>query len=209
MDITYIGHSSFKIKTKTATLITDPFDPSATGIKYPPQEAEIVTISHDHADHNYLDKISGYKKVVSGPGEYEVKGVSIIGIPTFHDDKGGSERGKNTVYVFETEGLRIAHLGDLGHALSESQIEELGEIDVLMIPVGGVYTIGPKEASDLVSKIEPYFVMPMHYGSDKLQPVDTFLKEMGQPGEKIAKFSLKKIDIEENQNMKVIVLENK
>ena len=209
MDITYIGHSSFKIKTKSATVITDPFDPASTGIKFPPQEADIVTISHDHADHNYLEKISGYKKVVAGPGEYEIMGISIIGISTFHDDKEGSERGKNTIYVYEAEGLRIVHLGDLGHALSESQIEALGEVDILMIPVGGVYTIGPKEASDLVSAVEPYFVIPMHFGGDKLQPLEAFLKEVGQEGEKMSKFSIKKMDIEENQNTKVVVLENK
>ncbi|MEK7470385.1 MAG: MBL fold metallo-hydrolase [Patescibacteria group bacterium] len=209
MDITYIGHSSFKIRTKSATVITDPFDPASTGIKFPPQEADIVTISHDHADHNYLEKISGYKKVVAGPGEYEIMGISIIGISTFHDDKEGSERGKNTIYVYEAEGLRIVHLGDLGHALSESQIEALGEVDILMIPVGGVYTIGPKEASDLVSAVEPYFVIPMHFGGDKLQPLEAFLKEVGQEGEKMSKFSIKKMDIEENQNTKVVVLENK
>ena len=209
MDITYIGHSSFKIRTKSATVITDPFDPASTGIKFPPQEADIVTISHDHADHNYLEKISGYKKVVAGPGEYEIMGISIIGISTFHDDKEGSERGKNTIYVYEAEGLRIVHLGDLGHALSESQIEALGEVDILMIPVGGVYTIGPKEASDLVSAVEPYFVIPMHFGGDKLQPLEAFLKEVGQEGEKMSKFSIKKMYIEENQNTKVVVLENK
>lgn len=209
MDISYIGHSSFKIRTKSATVITDPFDPASTGIKFPPQEADIVTISHDHADHNYLEKISGYKKVVAGPGEYEIMGISIIGISTFHDDKEGSERGKNTIYVYESEGLRIVHLGDLGHALSESQIEALGEVDILMIPVGGVYTIGPKEASDLVSAVEPYFVIPMHFGGDKLQPLEAFLKEVGQEGEKMSKFSIKKMDIEENQNTKVVVLENK
>lgn len=209
MDISYIGHSSFKIRTKSATVITDPFDPAVAGIKFPPQEADIVTISHDHADHNYLEKISGYKKVVAGPGEYEIMGISIIGISTFHDDKEGSERGKNTIYVYEAEGLRIVHLGDLGHALSESQIEALGEVDILMIPVGGVYTIGPKEASDLVSAVEPYFVIPMHFGGDKLQPLEAFLKEVGQEGEKMSKFSIKKMDIEENQNTKVVVLENK
>lgn len=209
MDISYIGHSSFKIRTKSATVITDPFDPAVAGIKFSPQEADIVTISHDHADHNYLEKISGYKKVVAGPGEYEIMGISIIGISTFHDDKEGSERGKNTIYVYEAEGLRIVHLGDLGHALSESQIEALGEVDILMIPVGGVYTIGPKEASDLVSAVEPYFVIPMHFGGDKLQPLEAFLKEVGQEGEKMSKFSIKKMDIEENQNTKVVVLENK
>lgn len=206
MDISYIGHSAFKIKTKTATLITDPFDPASVGIKYSPQESDIVTISHAHADHNFLNKINGVKKIVTGPGEYEIMGVSIIGVPTFHDSQSGKERGKNTVYVFEAEGLRIAHLGDLGHMLNESQIESLGEIDVLMIPVGGKYTITAKEASDLVSEIEPYFVIPMHYGGE-LEPVETFLKEMGQAGERMTKFSIKKFDIEENQNTKVVVLE--
>ena len=117
MDITYLGHSSFKIKTKTATIITDPFDPQMVGLKYSGVEGEIVTVSHAHADHNATGKVAGVKKIVEGPGEYEISGVSIMGFPSFHDNKEGAERGKNTIYVIEADGLRLAHLGDLGHTI--------------------------------------------------------------------------------------------
>jgi len=217
MDITYLGHSSFKIKTKNASVITDPFDPQMVGLKYSGVEGEIVTISHHHKDHDAVDKVSGVKKIVEGPGEYEIAGVSIIGYPSFHDAKNGEERGKNTIYVYEAEGLRLAHLGDLGHILSEDMVNELGDIDVLMIPVGGSYTIGPKEASEIVSKIEPYFVIPMHYKlagmnpqlADKLEPLESFLKESGISSENLPKFSVKKEDIMDDQGTKVVILEKK
>lgn len=222
MEIIYLGHSSFKIaansspagvKTKVS-IITDPFDPAMVGLKFPPQEAQIVTVSHPHEDHNYIEKVSGTPKILTGPGEYEIKGVSVIGISSWHDKEQGAQRGKNTIYVFECEGLRIAHLGDLGHLPGEEIIDDIGEIDVLMIPVGGEYTIGPKEASEVVSKIEPYFVIPMHYKAPgisesafgKLEPVESFLKESGLGVENLQKFSLKKEDIMEEQSTKVIVL---
>lgn len=217
MDIIYLGHSSFKIKTKAATVITDPFDPQMVGLKYSGVEGEIVTVSHAHQDHNATGKVSGIKKIVEGPGEYEISGVSIMGFPSFHDDKGGEERGKNTIFVIEADGLRLVHLGDLGHLLSDELVDEIGDVDVLMIPVGGSFTIGPKEATEIVSKIEPFFVLPMHYkmaglnpaAFDKLQPVEAFLKESGLPVESLPKFSIKKEDILEDQNTKVIVLQPK
>ena len=217
MDITYLGHSSFKIKTKTATVITDPFDPKFVGLKYSGVEGDIVTVSHDHADHNSIDKVTLTKKIVDGPGEYEISGVSIMGYKTFHDDKKGEERGVNTVYVIEAEGLRLVHLGDIGHALSDDLVDEIGDVDILMVPVGGFYTIGPKEATEIITKIEPYFVIPMHYKvpglspdlTEKLLPVEDFLKESGITTETLPKFSLKKEDILEDQNTKIIVLEKK
>lgn len=217
MDITYLGHSSFKIRGKTATLITDPFDPKFVGLKYPTQEADIVTISHDHADHNQAGLVKKVKKVVQGPGEYEIMGISIIGVDSFHDDRKGELRGKNTIYVYEIDGLRIAHLGDLGEKLSDEQISQLGNIDILMLPVGGEYTIGPKEAIEVMGEIDSYYVIPMHYqvtglnprGFAKLFPVRDFLSECGLPVENLSKFSIKKEDIIENQSTKVIVLETK
>ncbi len=217
MDITYLGHSSFKIKTKTATIVTDPYDSKAVGLKFSGPEGDIVTISHSHQDHNAADKVSGVKKVFEGPGEYEVMGVSIIGYPSYHDDKKGEERGKNTIFVFEFEGLRIAHLGDLGHSLNDDLVNEMGSIDVLMIPVGGKFTLNAKEAVEVVGKIDPYFIIPMHYAVpglnaqtfEGLEPVETFLKEIGMTVENLPKFSLKREDILDNQSSKVIVLEKK
>jgi L-ascorbate metabolism protein UlaG (beta-lactamase superfamily) len=217
MEITYLGHSSFKIKTKSASVITDPFDPKEVGLKYSGVEGEIVTVSHDHKDHNAADKVSSVKKILTGPGEYEISGISIMGYRTYHDKKEGAERGKNTVFVIEAEGLRLVHLGDIGHALNDDLVDEIGDVDVLMIPVGGFYTIGPKEATEVISKIEPYFVIPMHYKTpdlspslgDNLLPVEDFLKESGITTENLPKFSLKKEDILEDQSTKVIVLEKK
>ena len=217
MDITYLGHSSFKIKTKTATVVTDPFDPAMVGLKYSGVESDIVTVSHNHADHNATGKVAGVKKIIEGPGEYEVMGVSIIGYPSYHDNQKGIERGKNTIFVFEAEGLRLAHLGDLGHTLSDDLINEIGGVDVLMIPVGGFFTVGPKEAVEIIGKIDPYFILPMHYQTPemkadlagKLQPVEVFLKEIGMTSETLPKFSIKKEDIIEDQSSKVILLEKK
>lgn len=226
MDITYLGHSSFKIVTfgisssgvkQKVSIITDPFDPQMVGLKYSGVEGEIVTVSHDHPDHNAIQKVSGVKKVVDGPGEYEISGVSIIGYQSFHDNKKGEEKGKNTIYVFEVEGLRVAHLGDLGHPLSDDLVSEMGSIDILMVPVGGIYTIGPKEAVEVCSKIDPYFILPMHYqvpemkgeGLASLEPKETFLKEIELTVEIAQKFSIKKEGIVEGQSTKVIVLERK
>jgi L-ascorbate metabolism protein UlaG (beta-lactamase superfamily) len=214
MDITFLGHSAFRLRGKTATLVTDPYDASV-GFKPPKVSADIVTVSHDHHDHNRADHISDIKRVVNGPGEYEISGVSIIGISTFHDDKNGQLRGKNTVYVIEIDNLRIVHLGDLGHKLNEKIQEEIGSVDVLMIPVGGVYTIGPSEASEVVRAVEPNIILPMHYqikGLDKktfgkLAKVDQFLSELGLPSEKMSKLAVKKSDLDSEQ--KVVVLERR
>ncbi|OGM11501.1 hypothetical protein A2Z22_00430 [Candidatus Woesebacteria bacterium RBG_16_34_12] len=200
MEINYLGHSSFRFKSKKISLITDPYDSEAVGLKYPKQVADIVTVSHDHDDHNKSNQISGVKLVIDGPGEYEMGGVSIIGIPTYHDNKKGELRGKNTVYIIEMDGLRIAHLGDLGQKFSEKKYEILGNIDILMIPVGGVYTIGSSEAVEIVREIEPTIIIPMHFYTPelnqktfaKLAKVDSFLSELGVTTEKLTKLVVKK-----------------
>lgn len=211
MDITYIGHSSFRIKGKHASLITDPFDPKMVGLKFTSVKADIVTISHEHKDHNMPGLVKDVKRIISGPGEYEVSGISLIGIQTYHDDKKGEERGKNTVYIIEIDGIRICHLGDLGHKLKESIVNALGDIDILMVPVGGHFTIGPKIAVEVVQAIEPSITIPMHYKTsklaesfNKLEGVDPFLKELGLPVEKMDKLTVGKNDIGEDQ--KVVVL---
>lgn len=214
MDITYLGHSSFKIRCKAATIITDPFDPKFVGLKYPSVEADIVTVSHNHADHNQTCLVKNVRKVIDGAGEYEVMGVSILGFSSFHDEKKGSLRGKNTIFVYEADGLRLAHLGDLGESLTHEQLSNLGNIDVLFIPVGGEYTIGPKEAVRVVGEVDPFFIIPMHYqvpglnkeAFAKLFPVTDFLSESGLSVENLPKFSIKKEDIIEDQSAKVIVL---
>jgi len=216
MDIIYLGHSSFKLKGKTGTLITDPFDPKMVGIKFVKTSADIVTLSHSHSDHNQSNLISDTRMVIDGPGEYEVVGISIIGIPSFHDDKKGEERGNNIIFVIEMDGLRIVHLGDLGHELSESVINHVGTVDILMVPVGGFYTVDAEKAASVVRSIEPSIVIPMHYLTPglnperfgKLQKVEEFLTATGLPVEKMDKLSLKKSDISE-ESKKIVLLEIK
>jgi len=216
MDITFLGHSSFQIKTKSATLVTDPFDPAMVGLKFPKVSADIITISHNHADHNQEQLVADVKKVISGPGEYEIAGVSIIGISCYHDNEKGTQRGKNTIYIIEAEDLRLAHLGDLGHTLSESQLDEIGEIDILLTPVGGTYTIGPKEAVAVVQAIEPTFILPMHYqmaglnqeSFAELVGVDEFLSQMALKVEKETKLKISKGTLPADEQ-RVVVLAKK
>jgi L-ascorbate metabolism protein UlaG (beta-lactamase superfamily) len=215
MDINYLGLSSFKIKGRGASLVIDPFDPKLVGLKFPPVEADVVTVSHAHPDHNRVDLVKNYVRVIEGPGEYEIKGISILGFPSFHDDKQGTLRGKNTIFVYEIDDLRICHLGDLGHNLTDAVVEALGDIDILFIPVGGEYTINSAVACEIIRNIEPSIIIPMHYGSPelnqetfaKLEAVEVFLKEVGLPVERLPKLSLKKEELAGNQ--KVVVLDRK
>lgn len=184
MDIYWFGQACFKIKGKNTTIIIDPFDPDFTGLKLPKDlEADIAIASHEHKDHSNLDAVLGNPVKITGPGEYEIKGVTISGIAVFHDQKLGTERGKNTVYHLEVDGLNIVHLGDLGHLLSEQQVESIGSTDILMVPVGGTYTIDAKDAAEVVAQLEPPITIPMHYQTAGLKfpldSVDPFLKEMG------------------------------
>jgi len=184
MEITYIGHSCFKIKGKDLTLVIDPYDPEI-GYKLPKLEADVLLITHDHHDHNYVSGVSGYKMLINGPGEYEISGVFIYGIQTFHDDKEGSVRGNNTIFVIDIDGFTVLHLGDLGQELTQDTLERIANVDVLLIPVGGTYTIDAETASKVISSIEPSIVVPMHYqtadlsGIKDLDTLDKFLDEMG------------------------------
>lgn len=168
MEITRLGHSSFKIRGKAATVVTDPFDPSAVGIKYPKVEADIVTVSHAHSDHNFTQSVSGSPYIISGPGEYEKLGVFVKGILSYHDDNQGQERGRNTIYRMEIDKIHLAHLGDLGHKLTDDQSDQLSDVDILFIPVGGFYTINSALAAEIIAQIEPKIVIPMHYHEDRL-----------------------------------------
>lgn len=215
MDVTCLGHSSFLIRGKTSRVVTDPFDPKMVGLKFLRLEADIVTISHEHQDHNYANVISGTPKVVKGPGEYEIGGVSIFGISTFHDNEQGAKRGRNTVYVITIDGIVICHLGDLGHKLNEEQVSEIGNIDILLIPVGGVYSIDASSAAGIVAGLEPSVVIPMHYKVPGVQSsllssldgVDKFVKELGIEPLREAKFNVTKESLPEE--MQLVILEPK
>lgn len=184
MDIVWYGQACFKVKGKSATLIIDPFDPDHLGLKLPrDMEADIALKTHDHFDHNNLSAVTGDPIQIVGPGEYDIKGVAITGVSTPHDKEGGAQRGKNTVYHINIDGVNIVHLGDIGDTLTQEQIEEIGSCDILMVPVGSVYTIDAKDASEIVSQLEPRIILPMHYGGltgqkVELEPVENFLKEM-------------------------------
>ncbi len=216
MDIIYLGHSSFKLKGRSAAVITDPFDPEMVGLKYAKNEADIVTVSHNHKDHNRTDLVSGTKMVIDTAGEYEVMGVSIVGIEVDHDSVGGEERGKNVIFTFEIDGIRVAHFGDLGHKPTDKITEQMGDIDVLLLPVGGIYTIGAKDAADIAKEYDSPYVLPMHYKTpgmnedvfQKLSPVDEFLKECGYEVERTDKLSIKK-ELINYEVRKAVVMEKK
>lgn len=182
MDITSLGHSSFRIRGKSTTVVTDPFDSTFIGLKFPKHiTSDIVTVSHEHEDHNAIAQIEGNPFVISGPGEYEVKGVGIVGISSHHD---AEKKELNTIYRIEMEDLSIVHFGDLGRMLTTDEVDKLDGVDILMIPVGGTYTIDATQAAKLVSEIDPLIIIPMHYKKPGLKfdlaPVSAFLKEMGQ-----------------------------
>lgn len=183
MEITFLGHSSFKLRGKQASVVTDPFD-NSIGLKFPKVDADIVTISHDHGDHNAKNLVEGDPFVLEGPGEYEIKGVKIVGVASFHGEKEGKERIPNTIYNIKIDGINVCHLGDFGQkSLSAEQQEALGNVDILLIPTGGIYTIDAQTAAEISASLEPKIAIPMHFldekSSVKLDPVEKFLKEMG------------------------------
>lgn len=182
MDISWLGHSCFVIKGKEKTIITDPYYPNL-GYSLGEPRADIVTLSHLHPGHSYVEGVANNPKQIKLPGECEIGGVFITGIATFHDNERGTIRGKNTVYNIEMDGMALCHLGDLGHPLMPGMVDELGVIDILFLPVGEVSTIPVSTAVETVKQLNPHIVIPMHYKTDvisrSLEPVDKFLKEMG------------------------------
>ncbi len=182
MEISWLGHSCFKIKGSHTTVITDPYPPTL-GYSLGKPTARIVTVSHQHPGHSYTQGVDGEPKLVTRPGEYEISDVLIIGIATYHDGEGGKKSGRNTSYLIEVDEVSICHLGDLGHVLTNEQVEKLDNVDVLLLPVGGVSTINAPMAAEVVRQLEPKVVVPMHYKTPalnrELETVDRFLKEMG------------------------------
>lgn len=213
MKITWHGQSCFRLLVKSnnggkITLLIDPYD-KKIGLTPPRGAADIVLITHDHPDHNNLETVSNTPFIINGPGEYDVKGVYIKGIYSYHDNSKGTERGANTIYVIEVEDLKICHLGDLGQKeLADTQLEKIGEIDILMVPVGGTFTINSEEAVKIINQIEPSIVIPMHYKipgiTIKLDEVKDFLKEIGLQPETTEEINVKKLDL--GEDMKVMVL---
>jgi L-ascorbate metabolism protein UlaG (beta-lactamase superfamily) len=181
MDIIWYGLSCFRMSERgLATVVTDPYAPGA-GMPLLKLKADIVTVSHDAPGHNYLKAVKGERRAINGPGEYELGGVFITGITMGGVKKNGSQ--SNTLYVFDFEGVTIVHLGDLARVPSQAEIEDLGAVDIALVPVGGGGALGAADAAEVISLIEPSIVIPMHYKAGqselKLAPVTRFLSEMG------------------------------
>jgi L-ascorbate metabolism protein UlaG (beta-lactamase superfamily) len=176
MKIKYFAHSSFLITADNGTrIITDPYHP-AKDLNYNivSESADIVTVSHGHMDHNFVESVDGDPKVLSKAGEQSVKGIHIKAIPTFHDTEKGSRRGPNLIFVFSCDGLNLCHMGDQGHLLSASQIAQIKPADVLLIPVGGYYTIDAGEAARISEDLGAKIIIPMHFKTAKCQlPIAT------------------------------------
>jgi len=181
LDVTWLGHGCFRLRGRSAAVVTDPYPP-AIGLKLQRLDADVVTISHDHDNHNYAQVVrEAYE--IRGPGEYEVAGVAVVGVATYHDSEKGAKQGRNTVYLIEIDDVRICHLGDLGHSLDDTEAETLSSADVLLVPVGGRSTISATQAAEVVRQLEPRYVVPMHYAIPglkvELDSIDRFLKEIG------------------------------
>lgn len=218
MQIQYYGHSCFKITikpggraTEDIVLFFDPFGKDL-GLRPPQGQADIVFVSHDHFDHNNVSAIKGDPIVIETPGEYAVKGINVVGVDSFHDNEEGAVKGRSTIYILEAEELKICHLGDLGADLNGKQLEEIDGVDILFVPVGGNYTIDAKKAAELVRKIEPAIIIPMHYkiagSTADIDDESKFCSEMGNcPKEKLTKLNIKKKDLAEKK-MEIVLMDH-
>ena len=167
MRIQYLGHSAFLLKDKETRICMDPFNPTAVGLKFPKIEAEIVTVSHGHEDHNYVQGVGPSPVVFDFPGEYECRGIKVFGYQSFHDDKNGEARGENVVFSVILNDIKVTHLGDLGSVPSGELLAEIEDTDILLLPVGGVYTINPAQAVETMRLLNPKVTIPMHFKTDK------------------------------------------
>ncbi len=211
MEITWYGHSCFRLTERgTATVVTDPYDNTKIGYSPLKLKADIVTVSHDASGHNYTKAVKGTSHVIEGPGEYEIGGVFITAVQTNGHDKDNGDELRNTLYVFDYDGITIAHLGDLRRVPSQKEVETLGAVNVALVPVGDGGGLNAAKAAEVISLLEPNIVIPMHYatkdGKLKLDSLDKFLKEMGlsktetEPSLKVTRSGLP-------QETRVVVLE--
>lgn len=210
MIITWFGQSCFRVESKDGSVLIDPFA-KTIGLRPPKIKDDIVLVTHEHYDHNAVDEPGEETLIIRNPGEYERKGIAIQGIQSHHDNSEGSERGLNTMYRIRTEDITLCHLGDLGqHKLTDAQVEDIGDIDILLVPVGGVYTIAAKEAVEIISQIEPKIVIPMHYKIEgltiDLEGPEKFIKEIGLSPEKLPKFKIAQRDLPVEET-KLVMLE--
>ena len=210
MTINWFGQSCFRLEAKEGSVLIDPFS-KEIGLKPPKIKDDIVMVTHGHYDHSNLEEVNPEAFVITTPGEYEKKGIAIRGISSYHDKTEGKERGLNIIYIIKAEDMTICHLGDLGQEkLTENQVDEIGDIDILLVPVGGNYTINYKEAIEVIGQIEPKIIIPMHYKIKdlkvELEGPEKFVKELGLTPEKVDKYKISKkfLPLEE---MKLVILE--
>lgn len=208
MEITWLGHCCFRIRAKEATVVTDPCDKS-TGYSLGRPTADLVTVSFHDPAHDAVGAVAGDPRVIDGPGEFEISGASVTGVTTYRDKEKGAERGRSVAYVIELEDLRIAHLGGIGHVPTSDQVEEMGNVDILLLPVGGGESLDAPPAAETVSLLEPKLVIPMHYKTDiekaKLDPVERFLKEMGAKStETLAKLQVTRSSLPDEMQVMVV-----
>lgn len=211
MEISYFGHSCFKIIGKNISVVTDPYDSKEAGYKPVRTTADVVTVSHSHFDHSYVSAVSGEPMIFDSSGEYEIKDSSFEGIKGEHGGSEENEKAGNTIFVFEIDDLKFCHLGDQGTELSAEQLEKIDGIDIVFVPVGGTFTIDSEGASKVISQIEPKIVIPMHYGTKdgkiKLDGVQKFMHEMGVSDiSPLPRLKIFKKDLPEE--MKIVLLEN-
>ena len=188
--IKWLGHACFLItSSKGVKILTDPFD-DQVGYELPSEEADIVTTSHDHFDHNYTQIVKGEFVHIKEAGIYLEKGINIKGVASFHDEVAGKKRGNNVIFKFDVDGVEVCHCGDLGHVLTPGQVEEIGRVDVLLLPVGGTYTVDAKEAFEVAKLLKPAVIIPMHFKTDDndfdIDGVDKFIAVAGK-GERAGK----------------------
>ena len=214
MVITYYGLSCFKIQSGDTVLATDPYDKDS-GLTPPRFQTDVVTVSHNHENHSNIDALSSKSEEgvfkITVPGEYEIKVIRVNGVESYHDSKNGADKGRNTVFVIEWEGMRLVHLGDYGESsLRNELLEAIGTPDILFIPVGGADTIDAEEAAKLLNQVEPRIIIPMHYKISgiraKLDGVEMFMKEMGEKVEPEEKFTIKKSGLPNAEESKIVIL---
>lgn len=213
MDFTWYGHACFRLRGKRAAVVTDPYPPTLTGRSLR-LEADLVTISHSAPNHSFAGAVGGNPYQVVGPGEYEVQDVTVLGLDSRQATPAGAtarDAPRNTIYVVELDEVRICHLGDLGRPLDDSLEERIGDIDVLLVPVGGGNALAAAQGAEVARRLEPRYVVPMHYALPQLkvdlEPLDTFLKEMAvESAEPQARLTVQPSGSSEGE-MKVVVLE--
>lgn len=221
MDIQYVGHSCFRLRGKEGIVITDPFSPSI-GFAMPKLSADIITVSHSHFDHNNVLSIKGTAQrpapfIIDHAGEYEVSDISVYGHASWHDDSQGSERGENIMFSIYLDGVHILHLGDLGHPLDEKTLQNIEDVDVLLCPVGGQFTISPSQAVEVISSLEPTVVIPMHFRTPEhdtaqfadLAPLEDFIKVFGKTATPTDKFSISANKTDEETETQLVILQAK